>query len=593
MGLWGTSETGLERIGDLIPKLPLFDGVPPGQLRRFFNEFEWFSLPGGRTLMERGDPGDSLYIVTAGSLGMLLPDSTGEDYMAGQFVPGQTVGEMGLLSGESRPATLIALRDTEILQITKDSFHKIVDRHPVVMENLARVLAQRLRASIRGRHNEAQRSIVPKTIAIIPVSTGVPCRAMGEWLVNSLIAHNCKAMLLDTRCGEQSSEWLHTIEADHDHIIYLSDGKPEAWSRLCLRQADRVLLVARADADGTALSPMAELVLQGPRRFVELVLIHPQTARYAQGADLWLKRFRPDFHHNLRENDITGFGRLARHLMGQAIGLVMAGGGARGFAHLGVLRALREARLPIDMIGGTSIGGIIGAGVASGWPVDELQERIHKSFVATNPLSDYALPLTGFVKGRKISRLLREHFGERRIEDLWLNYFCVSANLTRGRQAIHRDGVIWRSLRASVAIPGVIAPVVCDGDVLVDGAVMNNFPVTLMAERGRGPVIGVDVEDHNAFGANKNPEWREKGWGILGVDVRGGPRIVSLLMRAGTVNSEMQTNQARARADLLFDPPLDAIGVGDWKLFDQVVERGYKHAVEVLEKTDLSPFLKW
>ncbi len=579
----------LSRLLDLLPRLPLFRDVPPADLPALIDGVEWFSLPGGWTLLRKGDPSDAMYVVMAGSLGLAAPEGAETGASAGRFGAGQTVGEVGLLSGEPRTATLVALRDTELLRITPSVFRRMIASHPVVMENLGRLVVLRLKQMIEGRPDPAS-TAPPVAIALVPVTTRVPCHAMAESLVATLKAQGRRAVLIDRHSEDLSTETLHSLEAHHDHILYLSDGEPGRWSRLCLRQADRILLLARHDGLVPHSLPMETMLLEATSRTMELVLLHPPGTERPVGAGPWLERFRPVWHHHLCLEDQVALARMARHLTGTAVGIVLAGGGARGFAHLGVLRALEEVGITVDRVCGTSIGGIIGAGIAAGWPLDALEDRLRRSFVDTNPLSDVTVPITAFVRGRKVTRLLRENFGPLRLEDLWLPFFCVSANLTLGRETVHRTGPVWQALRASIAIPGILPPVVQGGEILVDGAVMNNFPVSLMASQARGPVIGVDVEDHEAFSSVHGEAWRQAEWGILGDTVIGGPGITSLLMRAGTVNSQMLTRTARARTDLFFAPPLDRIGVGDWKTFETAIEIGYRHATKVLAQADLSAF---
>ncbi len=575
------------RLQALLPRLPLFAGMAPADLPGLMDGVEWFSLPGGWTLLRKGEPSDAMYVVTAGSLGLIGTDGPQTHAVTGRFGAGQTVGEVGLMTGEPRTATLKALRDTELLRITPAVFRRMIAAHPRIMENLGRLVVLRLRQMIEGRPDPAMVG-PPRTLALVPVTTRIPCRAMAEALVGTLERLGRRAILVDRYRDDLSTEALHTLEATFDHIVYLSDGEPGRWSRLCLRQADRVLLLARPDGLVPQGLPMETMLLEASPRALELVLLHPQGTANPSPAAPWLDRFRPDWHHHLCLDDALSLARLARHVAGAAVGVVLAGGGARGFAHIGVLRALAEAGIAVDCVGGTSIGGIIGAGLAAGWSLEELEDRVRRSFVDSNPLSDMTVPVTAFVRGRKVTRLLRTHFGPLRIEDLWLPFFCVSANLTQGHETVHRAGPVWQALRSSIAIPGILPPVIRRGEILVDGAVMNNFPVSLMADQARGPVIGIDVEDHEAFATVKGEGWRQADWGILGDTVMGGPGIASLLMRAGTVNSQMLTRTSRARTDLFFAPPLDGIGVADWKTFEAAIEIGYRHAVGVLEAQDLS-----
>ncbi|MCP5433325.1 MAG: patatin-like phospholipase family protein [Alphaproteobacteria bacterium] len=579
-----------ERLRALVPKLPLFNGMSARDVQKMMKELDWFSLPGGWTLMRRGDVGDSLYIVTAGSLGLYLPDAAGRDYLAGQIGPGDMVGEVSVLTGEPRTATLIALRDSELLRMPRAVFERMSQRYPVMLRNLARAVADRLKEVMDGRRDPRRTRATVRTIALMRLQRDLPLGEIAEALATTLSRGGRHVIILDKADREADTEWFHNIEAENDHVLYLGSLDDEHWTRLCLRQADRVMLIGYPDHPPQDLLPIEDMLSRGPRRYIELVLVHAANAERGSGAAPWVARLKPHFHHNLRAGNAGDLARLARHVSGRAVGLVLAGGGARGFAHLGVIAALMEKGVVFDLVGGTSMGAIIGAGLALDWSPDELNARMRSSFVETNPIDDYTVPLVSFIKGRKIVKLLQDNFGDARIEETWRPFFCVSSNLTAGREYIHRAGLIWQALRASVAIPGVIPPVVQEGEILVDGAVMENFPVGIMADLGRGPVIGVDLEAHHVFARQLKAWSKGPKWGVLGETMKGGPGIVSLLMRAGTVNSETQTIRNHARADLILSPPVEEIGIRAWRTFDGAVETGYKHTMEMLEDVDLTPY---
>jgi len=213
--------------------------------------------------------------------------------------------------------------------------------------------------------------------------------------------------------------------------------------------------------------------------------------------------------------------------------------------------------------------------------------HIRRTFVDTNPLSDYTFPLLSLVSGRKVSRLLQQEFGAVHIEDLALPYFCVSSNLTTGQSAIHRSGELWRWLRASVAIPGVLPPVFSNGEVFVDGATIDNLPVDVMREFGRGPVIGVDVGAERVFTAHGDeaegpPLWRLLRW-LFGKEKH--INIFQVLLRAGIINSAAKTAAVREHSDLLLQPPLGNLDLLNWQAFDKAIEAGYVYAAEKLEKS--------
>lgn len=234
------------------------------------------------------------------------------------------------------------------------------------------------------------------------------------------------------------------------------------------------------------------------------------------------------------------------------------------------------------------MGAIMGAGVAAGWTTAEMIARFHRTFVATNPLNDYTLPVVSLVAGRKVSRLLRQEFGETAIEDLPLPFYAVSANLTTGRGSVHRAGDLWRWLRASVAIPGVLPPVFHRGDIHVDGGAMNNMPVDVMRALHPGVVIGVDVGSDTAFTCDIQdldlpPLWKLLGWFRRH---KQRPTILQILWRAGMINSDAATAAGRRLTDLLLQPPLADVDLLNWRAFERAIEAGYRHANERLAALD-------
>jgi NTE family protein len=576
------AETAIERRNMLatLGTLSLFRGLDVTTLFAIANEIEWFSLPGGACLFEAGATPDAMFIVISGCLGAFTPTPDGQIRLIGRVAAGETVGEMALISGNSRSATVIALRDTEIGRFSKQAFDTLLLHHPRAMLRIAQLTVQRLENS--QRQQRGARS-VPKTFAIVPHDIDVNVSEFAAQLVKVLNHHARAELVWSVRGAEHTSHWFHNVEAANDFVIYVADPELTPWSRLCLRQADALLLLARADSPP---APWTLLQGQGESRATlqraELVLLHTEGIVHG-AAQHWLAAQSGIAHHHVRH--IDDIARLARLLTGRGVGLVLSGGGARGFAHLGVARALREARIPIDAVGGTSIGAILGAAIASEWSHEELLERFRRTFVDTNPLNDYTLPLVSLVSGRKVTRLLRGEFGEIDIEDLPLPFFCVSSNLTTGRLAVHRHGLLWRWLRASVAIPGVLPPIFHHGEVHVDGGAMNNLPVDIMREVGRGPVIGVDAGADRAFTADFDDVdvpglWKAMSW-FRAKKKR--VNIFQILWRAGMASSTAATSAHREQTDLLLQPPLESVDMLNWKAFERAIEAGYRYTVERLE----------
>ncbi len=574
----------LDALRQRLQRLALFQDITDQTLAVWASEIEWFSLPGGWTLFRQGDVADAIYMVTAGCLAALATDDRGRTRSVAQMRSGEIVGEMAVISGEPRSATVVALRDTELLRLSKPVFDRLIESHPKSMLQLTRVLVHRLQLATR----RTAPTTACKVFALLPLGPDVALAKLADGLAVVLGAGGARVRVLDAASAEQTTEWHHEVESAHDIVLYRAESTASAWTRLCLRQADRVLLIAQgAPPAELALDPVLQ-GLSGER--LDLVVLHQAKTGRATGADPWLRRLPVGFHSHVRLDRPGEYARLGRFLTNQAVGLVLAGGGARGFAHIGAVRALRQAGLALDLVGGTSMGAIVAACVGLGWDDAEIRDRMRQAFYRTKPFSDYTVPFVALLKGRKVTRLLRHHFGEARLEDLWRPYFCMSSNLTSGQPMVHRDGPLWRALRASIAIPGVLPPVVEAGEILVDGGVINNFPADVMAGFGRGPVVGVDVASDRAL--TSGAELLDTGylpWVFRRRDQRV-PGIFSLLVRAGTVGSEAKAVTGRGLVDLLLEPPLEAIDMLDWRAFDRAVEAGYRYTMETLDKMEKPPF---
>ncbi len=576
-------ETAIRRsdLSVVLGELPLFQGLEHAFLREIAAAAQWLALPGGATLFSAGDPPDALYVVLSGCLGVFSPAERHNRGFLGRVTAGDTVGEMGLISGRPRNADVVALRDTELARLSNEEFNRLFRNHPEAMLRIARLTVDRLAAS---QVAAPTRSRGARTFTVLPQSLEVDVGGFAAELVKALSAFGRTELVWNVRAGSHTSHWFHRVESSNDYVVYVAEPNAGRWTYLCMRQADALLLLARAESDASEWEALVKHHPQSATTWqrAELILAH-DGAVVRNAAARWLTGLGGIAHHHVAgKSDIS---RIARMLIGRGVGLVLSGGGARGFAHIGIVKALREARIPIDLVGGTSMGAILGAGVALGWSVDELTERFRASFVDARPLRDYTLPFVSLVSGHKVTRLLQHAFGDLTIEDLPLEFFCVSSNLTTGHSEVHRHGELWRWLRASIAIPGVLPPVVHKGEILVDGGTMNNLPVDAMRELGRGPVIGCDVGADRVFTTDSDDidvplPWQLMRWMR---EKKHHPNIFQILWRAGMVNSNAITAAHREQTDLLLQPPLAEIDMLDWKGFERAIEVGYEYAVRRLE----------
>lgn len=572
-----------EELLERLKGFALLENVGDAGLRNLLAEANWFALPGGTMLERDGENNAALFLVVTGSLGVFVSDPQGQRRLVAHVPAGETVGEMSLIQpSRSHSAQIVAMRDTELLRVSPEGFDALMARHPRVMMNLMQMLVKRLKDANRGQTANSR----PRTFAIVPLQEGLDEVPIAHRLAAALGQMGSRAAVLDRGASEQTAEWFNNFEQAHDVVFYRGDGPDTAWTHLCLRQADRIFLLARADRP----LPLAPLDLPAFKERAsgqaELLLLHPDGASAVLPEHFATRGGLFGAHHHLRAGHQGDVARVARFIAGRAVGLVLAGGGARGFAHIGIIKALKEAGVPFDRLGGTSMGAIIAAGLAQEWSLDEMTARMRAVFVDDNPLSDFTLPLIALVRGRKVSQRLREHFGDICIEEVPLPFFAVSSDLTTGRIHIHRDGTLWRALRASVALPGILPPVTHHGHLLVDGGVMNNLPVDVMREQtlDAGPIIACDITGEVDLKAQDSRYGERPWWWLMGQRMRGNPSIVSILMRSGTVGSEAQRRIVREQCDYLIEPPMPDINLRDWKKFDQAVQEGYNTARACIEK---------
>ena len=583
----------LQRV-QLGPVLEAWVGeLESEELRDLQDRVQWVHLASGQTLFDQGDTSDGMYLVVSGRIraSRSLDDGSVASVEVGR---GGSIGEIGLISDAPRAERAVALRDSHVVRITRN----VAGQHPSFLIHAARTLVARTRLGGRTRQR-------PRTVAVQPVNPDAPGRAVADALARELSGSGRAAMVdavqIDDVLGRRDAcqaepgsaldpvltHWLNERETELDHLVFACDATDSPWTRRALRQADVVLLVAAASADPGIRQ--VERVARELCRDVQLALVHPDDTQRPEGTVRWLASRHGTTHHHVRLGDPRDLGRLARRLTGRAQGLVFSGGGARGYAHIGLIRALQERDVAIDMIGGTSMGAVVGGGFALTGEYDACY-RAAASFGDPKRLLDRTLPIVALNRSRAVTELYRTMFGEARIEDLWTPFLCVSANLTRAEPVVHETGPLWEAVRASSAIPGVFTPLVRDGDLLVDGGVMNNFPVDLMRERvGAGIVIG-----SNAYAQNARQERYDIGTSVSGWDVlrqkllpfgrkKHYPSMLSTLMRATSLSSKHLGEAAFALADLTIRYPTEDFGTLDFDRYDELIAIGYHVAQEVLE----------
>ncbi len=594
----------------------LYPDLDAAFLRSIGSQFEQVSVAGGSTLVRRGEPSDALYIVISGRLIATQEAEDGGIVRLGEIGRGEMIGEMSILSGGTRTASVTALRDSRLVRISNQTFLEFMQRHPSVTRQFIQILTSRLTNRAPRRQEKLS------TIALVPGrglrgsdgfiafvhELGGAMRNMVDVMIvdHARIEAKFPGMLERPDAHAGIAAWLDDEEQHHDLLIYVCDEDLTHWTHRCLRQADRVLIVARADA--VSAEPVAiewfmdtDAEESSQVRGRELVLLQNADCGLPRDTARWLALRNLRRHHHLRAGDTAGLARLCRHLLGRSVGLALGGGGAKAFAEVGVLRALAEAGIPVDVIGGTSMGAVVGALAALGQDAQEIHVTL-RSMLRFKPFSGLTLPLVSLLSGKRLDLAMSTLFGNAAIEDLWRRYFCVACNLTHGTIKTAEAGKLRRWVAASNAVPGIMPPVVDGGELFVDGGLLNNVPADIMSSLNAGPVIAVNVSSVTTLHAGVPDDADLSGWSVMmsGLVGRGressaasgassgaqSPRLGRLLVRAMLLGSSNHASTMRNYASLYLTPPVEGVDVGDWHALDTLATAGYAYTMKMLETWD-------
>lgn len=566
----------------------LFAGLDADARAAVEAETTWTSLQSGSVLFHEGDAADSLYVLVTGRLRVSVHTPSGEDEVA-ELGRGEVVGEMALLTGSPRSATVTAIRDSRLIRLSRSAFERIVERCPRVMLLVTRRLVQRLQRTTRAPRTKSTLT----TIAVVSLAASIDAAAFGADLVTALGSSEAVLVtrgMAEAEAGREGAApgddrltvWLDGLERRHRHVVYAGDPRDTAWTDRAMREADCILFVApgarQADADAEAIAARATAVPAAR----ELVLLHPPPYADPRGTARWIDTTRARAHYHVREGMAADVARVARMLTGRAVGLALGGGGARGFAHIGVIEALTAAGVPIDAIAGTSMGAVLAAQYAAGLNAAAMRELNRQHWVRQNPLKDKTLPVVALLAGRRLERMIDRMFGDTQIEDLWTSFFCISADLTRAEMRVHTRGALGRAVRASMSLPGIAIPVHDAGSLLVDGGLMNNVPADVM-RTVCGKVVAVDVSPQKDLAITAPYPAAASGWRLLwGRKASNLPGIGAILMRSVMLSSTRHQTAIAHDVDLFLRPAVDHFGMFEWDAIDRLADAGRASARDAL-----------
>uniref|UniRef100_A0A7N5JDM0 lysophospholipase n=2 Tax=Ailuropoda melanoleuca TaxID=9646 RepID=A0A7N5JDM0_AILME len=610
---------------------------------------DWMEVEAGRAVYRQGDKSDCTYIVLSGRLRSVIRKDDGKKRLAGEYGRGDLIGVVETLTHQARATTVHAVRDSELAKLPTGALTSIKRRYPQVVTRLIHLLGEKILGSLQqgtatghqfGLHTAGSKwdSGNPasnlSTVAVMPVSEDVPLTAFALELKHALSAigpillltsDNIKQRLgsaaLDSIHEYRLSSWLGQQEDIHRIVLYQADSTLTPWTQRCVRQADCVLIVGLGEQEPTVGELERMLESTAVRAQKQLVLLHREDGPAPSRTVEWLnmrswcsghlhlccprrvfsRRSMPKLVEMYQRvfqrppDRHSDFSRLARVLTGNAIALVLGGGGARGCAQVGIIRALTECGIPVDMVGGTSIGAFMGALYSEERNYSQIRIRAKQwaedmtSMVKT--VLDLTYPITSMFSGAGFNSSVCSVFKDRQIEDLWIPYFTVTTDITASAMRVHTDGSLWRYVRASMSLSGYMPPL-CDpkdGHLLMDGGYINNLPADVARSMGAKVVIAIDVgsqdeTDLTNYGDALSGWWvLWKRWNPLATKVKV-LNMAEIQTRLAYVCCVRQLEMVKNSEYCEYlRPPIDSYGTLDFGKFNEICEVGYQHGRTVFD----------
>ncbi|MES2894013.1 MAG: cyclic nucleotide-binding and patatin-like phospholipase domain-containing protein [Bacteroidota bacterium] len=534
----------------------------------------------GEYLFRQGDTHNSLYIVLSGRL-RAVREENGALQILGDIGEGEPTGEFALFTNEPRMAAVLAIRTTTVLEITKEEYLNLVARNPEFAGKLTGFLIKRLKRNMLEQHT----SNPPKNIAVINLQADHDLSPWTDDIERTLTENGTSIQVFehDSQPRQQYKTVFDSLE-EHEglNILVCSEANVE-WSRQALLYADLVIVATDFLADSN-LYPIEEtLALYAQsilNKKIYIAFLHGNTDALPHQTSRWLNKRKVNLHIHVRKDHPADTRRFGRIISNQAVGVVFGGGGTKGFAHVGATRALYEAGVEIDFIGGTSAGALYGIGMSHcDFDFDKAETICEVSAKSRLTSNDYSWPLISIMSGKKLSGFIRKMFGESELEDIWVNSYCVSTNFSSSATTVHERGLASKMVLASMAIPGVFPPVVINGQLHVDGGVVDNLPIEPMYRYPVRHIIAISLSGlpNRVIDYAETPSAITLLWDkITGKRRYRIPGIMSLIINSLTLNSRQKQEHAKGKASLYIEMDLKGVGLLDDKKWNQTIKRGHE-----------------
>ena len=573
-------------------------GVDTKTIKELKKDISWKTLNDSEILFNEGDIGDSCYIVMSGRVQALKNYGKDNEVVLGELKKGDIIGDMALITGEKRSATIKASKLSRLIYISKKSFDQVMYSNPKALMEVSKTLINRLK--FQDKKEKINKNIIIGILSLVDNKTNQDFYSI---LDNNLQlfgnTENLTELTSHLDSNKDSLDFeilLENIVSNNDFLIlHSNDVNDIKWKENILKYSDKVIVIGNPKE----LNSISKEELQIFNNYTELnldkiwlVLNHSEDTVVPSNT----KKIINDrngirtFHiKNNNENDIK---RIVRFLTKQTIGLTLGGGGAKGFSHFGVYKAMNELNIPLDIIGGTSAGSIVASQIALGHSFEEIIEK-NKKVNALRMFKEYGLPYISLIKSNKIEQAAKISAEDRDIEDLWIPFFAPATDLTNSKLIVFNKGPLWEAIRSSGALPGIVLPHFMNENIIVDGGLMNNLPVDIMRNNYGGKIIcsscsldksmktsikGIPNQSKMIFNKLFNKSSFEKKYGYV-------PTVTDIIFKTSVVASASQINNNINMSDLFLELPTSEFGLTDFnnKAMLEMIDIGYNYSKPKLE----------
>lgn len=586
---------------ELLKSSQIFSSLSEAELVKLSKKFKKITLSKNKILFRQGEMSHDLFLLVSGKIAVFLRRDSKDTVLINEVLPGTLIGEITALSHHPRMATAKAVEKSVLLQLSSDEFIALCKKFSAI--GLA-VINKSLGESRDILKLMSEKGQLKKHIAIVPANKQVDLSIFQDEILKN---NSCSDVVFLSDIQESTKLTasklqikIDKLDKNNKTIVYIISSYESPLAKICfdLERVDMIYVVAFDDSKPMMSRETHHKIDNNKYKIKpELVLLHKRKKTFPANTSKWLRLEKFNLNHHIRIDQSKDWERLFRFITGNAVGVVLGGGGLRCWAQLGALRALNKLNIPVDAIGGSSAGSIFAGFYAMNQSLNDAADLRELSEVTREivSLKDITWPAISVFDGENYTKKLQKMFGNKRLENLWIPCFCVSTNLATNRLVVSRSGYLWKVIRSSTSVPLVFPPVVVNGKLHMDGGLLNNLPVDVMRNilSNKGQVIAVELthareDNKDYFFPPVLPFWSTMltkfGWINKNYVF---PHLIETFLKSLLAGASAKQRENSLNADVLITPDLSSFKLLNVSKKDEnkLIKIGYETTLKQLKKS--------